>query len=174
MEKLNRKKICVDHFDLLGAERSFQVWTEMENWCQPLWKMGKMAIAPILEQNFQLPTPLMFGSPVFRVSIEKENWCQPLWKMENSSPEMHPRAKLPITETPKVWISGFPSLDRNRKLVSAIMKNGENGCSSPKTCPRAKLPIIDPPKVWVSGFLSVVRKAKLPTSLNLCLWFSES
>ena len=45
---------------------------------------GKMALAPkkrVLEQNSQLPTPLKFGSPVFRVSTEMENWCQPLWKM---------------------------------------------------------------------------------------------
>ena len=38
----------------------FQVLTEMQNWCQPLWKMGKMAVAPqkhVLEQNFQLLTP---------------------------------------------------------------------------------------------------------------------
>ena len=64
-----------------------------------------MAVAPqkrVLEQNFQLPNPLKFGSPV-------------------------------------------PSVDRNAKLVSAIMENGKNGRSSPKTHPRAKLPITDPP-----------------------------
>ena len=39
---------------------------EMQNLCQPLRKMGKMAVVPqkrVLEQNFQLPTPLKFGSP---------------------------------------------------------------------------------------------------------------
>ena len=33
---------------------------EMQNWCRPLWKMEKMAVAPqkrILEQNLELPTP---------------------------------------------------------------------------------------------------------------------
>ena len=46
--------------------------------------MGKMAVAPqkrVLEQNFQLPTLLKFGSPVFRVLMETQNWCWPLQKM---------------------------------------------------------------------------------------------
>ena len=82
----------------------------------------QMAIAPqkcFLEQNSQLPTHLKFGSPVFLVSMEMKNWCQPLWKMgkvaiapqnmsSHSSPKMHPRAKLPITNPPKVWVFGFP------------------------------------------------------------------
>ena len=38
---------------------------------------------------------------------------------------------------PKVWISGFPSVDENGKLVSAIMKNQKNGSNSPKMHPRA-------------------------------------
>ena len=62
----------------------FQVLTEMQNWCRPLQKMGKMAVAPqkhVLEQNFQLPTPLKFGSPVFRVLMETQNWYRPLRKM---------------------------------------------------------------------------------------------
>ena len=43
-----------------------------------------MAEAPpkhILGQNFQLPTPLMFGSTVFLVLTEMQNWCRPLRKM---------------------------------------------------------------------------------------------
>ena len=88
---------------------------------------------------------------------------------------MHPRAKLPIINLPKVWVCGSPYVDRNEKLVSAIMKNqkngktsnskfgsapyGENaklvsaimknqknGCNAPKMHPRAKLPITDPLK----------------------------
>ena len=130
----------------------------MENWCQPLQKMGKVAVAPqkcVLEQNSQLLTPLKFGSPVFQVSMEMENWCRPLQKMEkngHSSPKTRPRAKLPITDAPEVWVSGFLSVNRNGKLVSAITENGKNGCSSPKMHPRAKLPIIDPLKfgLWFS------------------------
>ena len=79
---------------------------------------------------------------------------------------MHPRAKLPITDPPKVWVSGFLSVDGNSKLVSAITENGKNGHSSPKTCPRAKLLITDPPKVWVSGFLSVDGNAKLVSAIT--------
>ena len=36
----------------------------------------------ILEWNFQLLTPLKFGSPVFHVLMETQNWCWPLQKME--------------------------------------------------------------------------------------------
>ena len=68
---------------------------------------------------------------------------------------MRPRVKLPITDPPKVWVSGFRSVDRIAKLMSAITENGKNGRSTLKTRPRVKLPITDPPKVWVSGFRSV-------------------
>ena len=73
-------------------------------------------------------------------------------KNGRSSPKTRPRAKLPITDPPKVWVSAFLSVDGNAKLVSAIMKNGKNDHSSPKTHPRAKFPITDPPKVRVYGF----------------------
>ena len=59
---------------------------------------------------------------------------------------MRPRAKLPITDPPKDWVSGFSSVDGNAKLVSAIIENGNNGHSTPKMLPRAKLPITDPLK----------------------------
>ena len=75
-------------------------------------------------------------------------------KNGHSSPKMCPRAKLPITDPPKDWVSGFLSVDGNSKLVLAIMEDGKNGHSSPKTRPRAKLPITDPlkfgsPVFWV-------------------------
>ena len=60
----------------------FSVSMETENWHRPLWKIGKMALAPqkhILEQNSELLTPLKYGSMVFRVSTEAENWHQQLW-----------------------------------------------------------------------------------------------
>ena len=78
-----------------------------------------------------------------------------------SSPKTCPRAKLPITNPPKVWVSGFPSVDGSTKLVLAIMENGKNGRSSPKMHSRAKLPITDSTKVWVSSFPSVDGNAKL-------------
>ena len=67
---------------------------------------------------------------------------------------------------PKVWVSGFLSVDGNAKLVSAITENGKNGRSSLKMRPRVKLPIIDPPKDWVSGFLSVDGNAKLVSAIT--------
>ena len=66
-------------------------------------------------------------------------------KNGHSAPKMHPRAKLPITDPPKVWVSGFLSVNGIAKLVSAITENGKNGRSALKTHPRAKLPITDPP-----------------------------
>ena len=82
-------------------------------------------------------------------------------KNGHSAPKTHPRVKLPITNSPEVWVTGFPSVDGNRKLVSAIMENGKNGHSSPKTHPRVKLPITNPPKVWVSSFPSVDGNGKI-------------
>ena len=66
-------------------------------------------------------------------------------KNGSNSPKMSPRAKLPITDPPKVWVCGSPCVDGNAKLVLAIMKNQKNGCNSPKMWHRAKLPIIEPP-----------------------------
>ena len=77
---------------------------------------------------------------------------------------MRPRVKLPIADPPKVWVSGFLSVDGIAKLVSAITENGKNGRSALKTRPRAKLPITDPLKVWGSGFLSVDGKCKIGVS----------
>ena len=77
---------------------------------------------------------------------------------------MHPRAKLPITDPPKVWVCGSPYVDGNEQLVSAIMKNQKNGSNTPKMHPRAKLPITDPPKVWVCGSPYVDGNAKLVSS----------
>ena len=50
---------------------------------------------------------------VFRVPMETENWCWPLWKMGKMSvapPKTHPRAILLITNPPKLWVSGLPSV----------------------------------------------------------------
>ena len=101
--------------------------------------------------------------PVFQVS---EHWYRPLWKMAVATQKhILEQNKLPITDPPKVWVSGFPSVDGNGKLVLAIMENGKNGRSSPKTCPRAKLPITDLPKVWVSSLPSVNGNGKLLSAI---------
>ena len=96
-----------------------------------------MALTPqkcVLEQKPQLLTSLKFGSPVFRVLMEMENWCLAIMKNQkngSNSPKMHPRAKVPITDPPKVRVSGFLSVDGNEKLVSGIMKNQKNASNSP-------------------------------------------
>ena len=43
---------------------------------------------------------------------------------------MHPRAKLPITDPPKVWVPVFLSVKEITKLVSAITDNGKNDRSA--------------------------------------------
>ena len=62
---------------------------EMKNWCWPLCKIRKMTVVPqkfILEQHFQLLTPLNFVCPVFRVSSQMENWCLPLCNIRKMAP----------------------------------------------------------------------------------------
>ena len=38
--------------------------------------------------------------------------------------------KFQITDPPKVWVSGFPSVDGNTISPSAIMKKLKNGCKT--------------------------------------------
>ena len=82
-----------------------------------------------------------------------------------NSPKMHHRAKLPITNPPKVWVFGSLNVDGNGKLVSAIMKNRKNGSKLPKMSPRAKLPITNTTNVWVSGFWCVDGNGKLVSAI---------
>ena len=55
---------------------------------------------------------------------------------------------------PKVWVSGFPSVDGNRISLSAIMKKLKNGCHFINIDHMKKFQITDPPKCG-SGFPSV-------------------
>ena len=45
-------------------------------------------------------------------------------KNDRSTLKTRPRAKPPIADPPKVWVSGFLSVDGNAKLVLAITENG--------------------------------------------------
>ena len=67
-------------------------------------------------------------------------------KNGSNSPKMHPRAKVPITDPPEVWVSSFQNIDRNGKLVLAIMKSQKNGSNSPKMHPRANSQLPTPLK----------------------------
>ena len=50
----------------------------------------------------------------------------------HSTQKTRPRAKLPITESPKVWVSSFPSVDGYGKLVSALWRIGKMSIASQK------------------------------------------
>ena len=65
--------------------------------------------------------------------------------------------KLLTTPPPKVWVSGFLSVNRNGMSVSAIMKKLKNGSHSVNINHTEKIQSTDPLKVWVSDFLSVNR-----------------
>ena len=65
------------------------------------------------------------------------------------------RKNFKLPPPPKVWISGFPSVDGNGISVSAIMKKLRNGCHFFNIDHMEKFQITNLPKVWISGFLSV-------------------
>ena len=68
-------------------------------------------------------------------------------KNGRSSPKIHPRAKLPITDPPKVWVSGFPSVDGNGKLVLALQKMGKMAVAPQKHVLEQNFQLPTPPKV---------------------------
>ena len=79
-----------------------------------------------------------------------------------------------ITNRPKVWISGFPSVDRNGISVLAIMKKLKNVCHFFNINLTEKFPITDPTKF---GFLSVDRNgisvlAIMKKMKNSCHFFN--
>ena len=54
--------------------------------------------------------------------------------------------KFQITDPPKVWVSGFQSVDGNGISVSAIIKKLKNGCHFVNINCTEKFQITDPPK----------------------------
>ena len=55
--------------------------------------------------------------------------------------------KFQITNPPKVWVSGFLSVDRNGISPLAIMKKLKNGCQFINIDHMEKFQITDPPKI---------------------------
>ena len=53
---------------------------------------------------------------------------------------------------PKVWVSGFPSVNRNRISALATMKKLKNGCHFINIDHTEIFQMTNPSKVWVSGF----------------------
>ena len=79
----------------------------------------------------------------------------------------HPLHVAPPPPPPhKVWVSGFPSVNRNRILVLAIMKKLKNGRHFVNMHCTEMFQITDPRKVRVSGLLFTIY-----SRLYLCcLW----
>ena len=63
--------------------------------------------------------------------------------------------KIPITDPPPVWVSGFPSFDGNGISVSAIMNKLKNGCHFFNIDHTEKFPITDPPPKFGSPVFQV-------------------
>ena len=63
--------------------------------------------------------------------------------------------KFQITEPPKVWVSGFLSVNGNRISVSAIMKKLKNGCHFINIDCMEKFQITDPPPKFGSPVFRV-------------------
>ena len=160
MAVVPQKYVLEQNFQLLTPLKFgspvFWVLTEMQNWCQPLQKMGKMAIEPqkhILQQNFQLPTPLKFGSPVFWVLMKTQNWCRPLQKMGKMAvaPQKHileQNFQLPTPikfGSPVFWV-----LTETQNCCRPLKKMGKMAIVPQKHILEQNFQLPTPPKVWVS------------------------
>ena len=134
----------------------FWVSTEREYQHRPLWKNWKMAaiyFISIIQKNFQLPTPPP-QSLGLRFSKCQQKWTFSVGHYEKLKNGCHffninRMEKFSITNPPKVWVSGFLSVNRNRISVLAIMKKLKNGCHFLNINRTEKFPITNPP--WSLG-----------------------
>ena len=67
--------------------------------------------------------------------------------------QKHQYSEFQITNHPKVWVSTFPSANRNGKLALAIIKKWKNGGHFMKNHHTAKFQITDAPKFGSPLFL---------------------
>ena len=110
------------------------------------WKFGKLNQQKIHMSSF----PSVDGTSVSAIMKKLKNGCH-FFNIDRTE-------TFQITTTPpKVWISGFLSVDRNRISMSGIMKKLKNGCHFFNIDNMEKFQITNPPKVWISGFPSVHR-----------------
>ena len=123
-----------------------------------------MAVISLIGQSYRKISnywpPPKFGSPVFRVLTETEYQHWPLWKNWKMAAILLisiVQKNVKLLTPPKVWVSGFLSVDGKRISVLAIMKKLKNGCHFVNIDCMEKFQITDPPKVWVSSFPSVYR-----------------
>ena len=111
----------------------FHVSIETEYHQQPLWKNWKMAaisLILIVWKTLQLLTPQSLG---LRFSECWWKWNISVGHYEKLKNVCHffnidLTENFPITDHPKVWISSFPTVDRNGISVSAIIKKLKNVC----------------------------------------------
>ena len=95
------------------------------------------------------------------------------WKNGSSSPKTRPRAKLTITDPPKIWVSGFPSVNRNGKLALVIMKKWKKmALAFPKSILEQNFQLLIPQSLdlW---FLSMDDNRKF-TSAIMKIWKHDS
>ena len=129
----------------------FWVSTEMEYEHWPLWKKLKNGCHFVQITD----PPPKFGSPVFQVSTETEYQCQPIWKkLKNDCHfiSIDHMEKIQITDPPKVWVSGFLSVNRKRNISIGQYEKIEKMTAILLILIVRKISNYWPPKVWVSGF----------------------
>ena len=128
----------------------FRVSTETKHHHRPLWKNWKMAtisLILIVWKNSKLLTPQSLGLWFFWVSKEIEYHCRPLWKnwkMAAISLILIIWKNFKLPSPLKVWVSGFPNVNRNGISPSAIMKKLKNGCHFINIDDMEKFQITDP------------------------------
>ena len=66
--------------------------------------------------------------------------------------------KFQITDPPKVWVSSFPSVNRNKVSVSSIMEKLRNGCHFINIDHMEKFQITNPPQKFGSPVFQVSRE----------------
>ena len=132
---------------------------------EPTEKFGKLNRQKICVSRF----PSAERSPCKNVSTETEYHHWPLWKnwkMATISLILIAWKNFKLLTPPKVWVSGFPSVDGNGISPSAIMKKLKNGYHFVNIDRMEKFQTTDdPPKVWVSSFLCVDGNGILPSAI---------
>ena len=115
--------------------------------------MVAISLILIVQKNFQLPTSQSLGlqfsecqkmAAIFLISI--------IWKI------------FQLLTPPKVWVSGFLSVNRNGISESAIMKKLKNGCHFFNIDCTEKFPIVDPPQSLGLQFSKCQQKQNIRVS----------
>ena len=79
--------------------------------------------------------------------------------------------KFQITDPPKVWVSGFPSVNGHGISASAIMKKLKNGYHFVNIDHTEKIQITDPPKSLGLQFFKCRQKQNIIRKLEMQIFF---